>query len=156
MVFFYAGPGSSIIRKDAFDKIGGFSGKQYVGDFEMWMKLSATYDCIVFQPGLLWWRKHLGHQFQLGIEGNHYLLNNFALCTIHLNAANCPLHKKEKRLALLIQQVLFIRNIVFKLLFKQRKFKVFYTLIKQYRFKFQDIIKAFIPLQWRLKILNGQ
>lgn len=150
--FFYAGPGSSIIRKDAFDKISGFSGKQYVGDFEMWLKLSADNDCLVFQPGLLWWRKHTGHQFQLGIDGNHYLLNNFALSNVHLKAINCPLDNKEKALSLLIQQVNFIRKIVYAFLFKKRAFKTFYSLFRQYHFKLQDLVMAFLPLQWRIKL----
>ena len=56
--FFYQGPGGAIIRKKFFDEVGGFSGKRYIGDTELWLKLSLKNNCIVFWPTLIWWRKH--------------------------------------------------------------------------------------------------
>ena len=40
---FFRSPGSAIIRKSAFDKVGGFSGKRYTGDMELWFKLAQKY-----------------------------------------------------------------------------------------------------------------
>jgi len=149
--FFYAGPGSSIIRRDKFMEIGGFSGKQYVGDFELWMKLSAQYDCAVFQPGLLWWRKHEGHEFQLGEDGNHYLINNFYLVEHHLALNTCPLNKTEKELAFLIQKSNYIRNILHNYIYKNLKINALYSLLRQYHFNFFDVINSFIPIRFYIK-----
>jgi len=45
---FYAGPGGSIIDRDKFETVGGFSGKRFIGDTELWLKLAQKYQIIVF------------------------------------------------------------------------------------------------------------
>ena len=149
--FFYAGPGSSIIRRDKFMEIGGFSGKQYVGDFELWMKLSSQNDCAVFQPGLLWWRKHEGHEFQLGEDGNHYLINNFYLVDQFLALNTCPLNKAEKELAYLIQKTNYIRNILLNFIYKEFKINTFYSLLRQYQFNLFDVVVSLFPIRIHIK-----
>lgn len=52
------GPSASIIRRDIFDSIGGFSGKKYIGDHELWLKIASKYPIIKLQPSLIWWRQH--------------------------------------------------------------------------------------------------
>ena len=51
-------PLNAIIKKDAFDTVGGFSGNQHVGDFELWHHLSAKYSTVVMSPEPGYWRKH--------------------------------------------------------------------------------------------------
>lgn len=47
-------PGSAIIVREVFNKLGGFSGKRYIGDFEFWLKISQQYAMVVI-PGFLGW-----------------------------------------------------------------------------------------------------
>lgn len=56
------GPSASIIRRALFEEIGGFSGRQYVGDTELWLKLAAAASVVKLQPALVWWRQHDGQQ----------------------------------------------------------------------------------------------
>jgi glycosyltransferase involved in cell wall biosynthesis len=51
-------PGSSIIRKDAFNKVGGFTGLRQLGDFEFWLTLACYYPLVKFPAGLYWSRTH--------------------------------------------------------------------------------------------------
>lgn len=56
------GPSAAIIRRDAFEEVGGFSGKQYIGDSELWLNLASGYPVVKLQPALVWWRQHEGQQ----------------------------------------------------------------------------------------------
>ena len=51
-------PLNAIIKKDAFDTVGGFSGNQHVGDFELWHHLSAKYSTVVMSSDPGYWRRH--------------------------------------------------------------------------------------------------
>lgn len=55
---FNRSPLNAIIRKDAFNAVGGFSGKQHLGDFELWHHLSAKYSTVVMSAGPGFWREH--------------------------------------------------------------------------------------------------
>ena len=52
------GPSSAIIQKSQFDLIGGFSGKQYIGDTELWLTIAMKFDIVKLQPALTWYRRH--------------------------------------------------------------------------------------------------
>jgi glycosyltransferase involved in cell wall biosynthesis len=55
---FGVGPSASIIRRDAFEEAGGFSGRQFVGDAELWMRLAEKWPVVSLPPALVWWRRH--------------------------------------------------------------------------------------------------
>jgi len=55
---FHKAPNSSVLRKDAFSSVGGFTGKQHVGDFEMWHLLSAKFPVVLMPHGIVWYREH--------------------------------------------------------------------------------------------------
>ena len=56
------GPSASIIQKTAFDDVGGFSGKRFVGDSELWLRLVERWPLVSLPPSLVWWRRHEGQQ----------------------------------------------------------------------------------------------
>jgi glycosyltransferase involved in cell wall biosynthesis len=55
---FGVGPSASIISRAAFEEVGGFSGRQFVGDAELWMRLAERWPVVSFPPALVWWRRH--------------------------------------------------------------------------------------------------
>lgn len=55
---FNRSPINGIIKKEAFERVGGFSGKRMVGDFEMWHKLSHEHSMVVIPNGLAYYRIH--------------------------------------------------------------------------------------------------
>ena len=119
---FYAGPGGAIIRRDIFNAVGGFSGKRYVGDYELWIKFSALHNTVLFWPGLLWWRKH-------GEQENKYeninidaTINRYLITVDSLNSSDCPFSAEEKKKALYNTNILYLRKcILFFLKFKFSK-----------------------------------
>jgi glycosyltransferase involved in cell wall biosynthesis len=86
------GPSAAIIRRECFDEVGGFSGKQFVGDTELWMKLGEKWPIVSLPPALVWWRRHEGQQMSLEIERpqvlnvRHRLELDYLNSTVHLSA----------------------------------------------------------------------
>jgi glycosyltransferase involved in cell wall biosynthesis len=58
---FHRSPLMVIIRKNSFEAVGGFSGRAYLGDFELWHKL-ALHGPIILLPGLARYRTHPDQQ----------------------------------------------------------------------------------------------
>lgn len=87
-------PGSAIIRKDAFDAVGGFSGKRMIGDYELWFKLARKYDMVKMPRDLFWDRRHAGQESQSGYSKQYAALKQDVLDEA-LNHKDCPLSKTE-------------------------------------------------------------
>lgn len=55
---FHKAPLSSIIRREEFLAIGGFSGKQHLGDYEFWHLMALRYPVVLMPHGIVWHRVH--------------------------------------------------------------------------------------------------
>jgi glycosyltransferase involved in cell wall biosynthesis len=97
---FHKAPLSAIIDKSAFDKIGGFSGKQHLGDYEMWHMLSQQYSVVTMPHGIVWYREHDDQQMNDNRE-NPYIPFKYLLCADELLAsASCPLSASDRQKAI--------------------------------------------------------
>ena len=94
---FHKAPLSSIIKKEYFDKIGGFSGKRMVGDFEMWHMLSLEYNVILMPAGIVW---HRSHDEQEMNDANKFYFDYQDIMFNALQNENCPLSEKDKQVAI--------------------------------------------------------
>jgi glycosyltransferase involved in cell wall biosynthesis len=56
------GPSAALIRRESFKAVGGFSGRQFIGDTELWLKLAQLQPVVSLPPALVWWRRHEGQQ----------------------------------------------------------------------------------------------
>ena len=59
---FHRSPLNVIIRKDVFMEIGGFTGNQHVGDFELWHLICSVNPTVIIGSGLGFWRSHEDQQ----------------------------------------------------------------------------------------------
>ena len=87
-------PASAIIKKTAFDQVGGFSGKRMIGDYEMWFKLGRTFSMVKFTRELVWTRRHEGQEFQSAYAKQYPKLRKEVLDAA-LSAPACPLNSIE-------------------------------------------------------------
>lgn len=55
-------PGSGIIKKEAFDAVGGFSGTRHIGDQELWFSIGRIFPLVKLQRDLVWDRTHKGQE----------------------------------------------------------------------------------------------
>ncbi len=51
-------PGSVMIRKSAFDAVGGFSGKNLIGDYELWLRIACLFPVLLVPGHTGWDRRH--------------------------------------------------------------------------------------------------
>ncbi|HRP45818.1 MAG TPA: glycosyltransferase family A protein [Ginsengibacter sp.] len=93
-------PGSSIILRDAFQKVGGFSGKRMIGDFEFWLKIGRTFPLVVFQRDLVWDRSHSEQERESEYAKKYEKLRNDIL-KVAFSDQDCPLTGSEKKAILL-------------------------------------------------------
>lgn len=70
--FLDCGPTGTIIRREAFEKLGGFSGKRMIGDLEFGIMTARQYKVMMLPPGLIFWRVHEGQEFVIGVQNNMY------------------------------------------------------------------------------------
>lgn len=94
-------PGSAIIRRSAFEEVGGFSGARYIGDTECWLAICQSHPLVLLPRDLVWNRTH-GEQekiyaWQASRLKNAQLYLNSA--TKALASKRCPLSPDEIRQA---------------------------------------------------------
>jgi glycosyltransferase involved in cell wall biosynthesis len=83
------GPLSAIIKKDCFEAVGHFSGRRFIGDNELWLKLSAQYPVVLMPDGLTWYRHHAGQEIAAGNLAYKTAYRDVALAA--LSDKHCPL-----------------------------------------------------------------
>jgi glycosyltransferase involved in cell wall biosynthesis len=89
-------PGSSIIKREVFFNVGGFSGKRMIGDFEFWFKIARDYPMVKIQRDLYWDRKHIGQESN-SIHAISYPSLRLEVLKRELNNESCPLARSEIR-----------------------------------------------------------
>jgi len=94
------GPTGTIIRRDVFKKIGGFTGTRYIGDTEMWYKIALIYPVVKMEDDLIFWRQHDDQEITKGQERFFYLENAFKLKLNTLQKKELPLGAQERQMAL--------------------------------------------------------
>jgi len=101
---FLRAPGSSIIRREAFEAAGGFhefTGRGQLGDLELWLRLARQVDLVLLPRDLVWDRQHPGQ------ESGYHKSDPVKRAAIDrqmqreaLAAADCPLTPGERSDAL--------------------------------------------------------
>ena len=105
------GPTGTIIRRDIFEKLGGFTGTRYIGDTEMWYKLALVYPVVKMEDELIFWRQHDDQEITKGQDSFFYLENAFKLKLNTLHKKELPLGALERKAALKKLTHRFSRNI---------------------------------------------
>ena len=135
------GPTGTIIRRDAFEKLGGFTGTRYIGDTEMWCKLALVYPVVKIQDELTFWRQHddqqiVMEQLDLNVIGWRY--NNKLLA---LKAAKKLFTPHEYKVALKKLNKRFARA-MFRLVFIEIKLKTAFRIMKSCNVSFLNILRS--------------
>ena len=91
---------SSIIRRDKFEAVGGFTGKRMVGDFEMWHILAARFPVVLLPDGIVWNREHPAQEMQdfRNRPSDAFTYNRISID--YLQRPECPLLPDERKRAL--------------------------------------------------------
>lgn len=97
---FYKAPLSSMIKKEAFEASGKFTGKRMLGDFELWNILSRKYPVVLMPHGIVWSRDHDEQEMADHRKDPMFAFQLLLLAESLLQHQNCPLNDSDKKLAL--------------------------------------------------------
>jgi glycosyltransferase involved in cell wall biosynthesis len=154
--FFYAGPGGSIIKREVFERLTGFSGRRYIGDTEIWFKMSMKYPCILFWPGLIWWRVHDAQENKFEKADIKSVVSRNDLVIEILNHPECPLTGDQKAIAKNNCYTMYVRRIYANLL--GGEFSNAWYLFKNFNLPYHYFLSALFPINRMkayFKIINS-
>ncbi|MEI7982307.1 MAG: glycosyltransferase family 2 protein [Bacteroidota bacterium] len=97
---FHKAPLSAIMRKDVFDSVGGFTGRRYLGDFEMWHILAASYPVVLMPHGIVWYREHEEQEMQNNRTDFTIPFKYLQCAEEMINRTECPLSAEDRQKAL--------------------------------------------------------
>jgi glycosyltransferase involved in cell wall biosynthesis len=92
---FSRAPGSSIIRRDVFKQMNGFSGERMVGDLEFWLRIGRYYPMVKFQSDLYWNRLHSEQEVRSDYAKENYRQRTKKLIKDAFEHSDCPLNRYE-------------------------------------------------------------
>ncbi len=140
-----AGPSSAIIRRDAFAAAGQFSGRQFIGDTELWLKLAQSQPVGILPPALVWWRRHEGQQMKAEQERPEIMAQRFQMEMTTLDSTTL-LNNDEKRRAFVRLRQRHGRRLL-SMCFRNRKIQAAGKLWKQAELNWSDFLHALYRYQ---------
>lgn len=92
---FHKAPLSSIIKRTAYDAVGGFSNPHGEGDYEMWLQLSLHHQVVLMPDGVVWYRVH-DEQIDFQRRNDPFLRFRYFLVTLQYMSKDCPLSHEQR------------------------------------------------------------
>jgi len=93
---FHKAPLSSILKRDVFEKEGGFASVRHYGDSELWHRLAKKYEVVLMPGGIVWSRVTDGQEAAVRSNNPENALKTFLSNINHIKSNDCPLQGKEK------------------------------------------------------------
>jgi glycosyltransferase involved in cell wall biosynthesis len=131
---FHKAPLSSIIKKDIFEKVGGFATIRMAGDFEMWNKLAQKFPLVLMPDGIVWHRVHAQQESKVLAKSYFNYHNTYEKYKKqYLEHVDCPLDKKQAAQAIKATKNKLLKNMLKGIVFLSPKtFVVNFTRLKVY------------------------
>ena len=92
---FHKAPLSSIIKRTAFEAVGGFTNPKGEGDYDMWLSLSTRHSVVLMPEGVAWYRVH-DEQIDAQRRGDPLIRFRYFLVTLKFLGASCPLEPRQR------------------------------------------------------------
>lgn len=138
-----SGPTGAIIRRSAFESVGGFQQEWGVlSDIDLWMRLSAKWPIALLAPGLVWWRRHDGQEFSGAGANIRYLQDGYKLNLQTLKHAFCPMNNSDCAKAIDKQKQHHARRLI-SLAITQHKPHLALKLLKASKLSMFELLRGF-------------
>jgi glycosyltransferase involved in cell wall biosynthesis len=138
-----SGPSFSILRRNEFVELGGFSTKRHLSDTEFWLKILAKYPACIFDESLVFWREHDSQEFKIGLNSNYHLFNAFHIYFKYLSDNGCPLPESEREYAIRNLKNRYSRKVLLNYLLG--KFGYAKQLRLETKLSFSDLLQSCRP-----------
>jgi hypothetical protein len=106
---FNKAPLSAIIRKDAFEAAGRFSGIRMAGDFEMWHRMALYFPVLLMPDGIVWYREHSEQEMN---SHRQFVTSYEGVRMKYLTHPECPLPPDTSRKAIRKRKRALMRTIL--------------------------------------------
>ena len=127
----FCGPSGLIIKKEAFEMVGGFEEFGMPSDNHLTLKIASRFPVVALTRDMFWWRQHPQQVFNLNI-GNHLnVFYNYSY-TKSIITDHASLSVPEKQIIMRNQKKIFLLNI-FRLVFKKGKFREAASLVFMFK-----------------------
>ncbi|MEJ7627559.1 MAG: glycosyltransferase family A protein [Ferruginibacter sp.] len=73
----FAGPSGLIIKRDAFEMVGGYEEYGMPSDNHLTLKIASKFAVVAFPRDLFWWRIHPGQVFTKNLTNYDNIFNNY-------------------------------------------------------------------------------
>lgn len=93
---FHKAPLSSIIRKEIFLEVGGFTNPHGEGDYDLWLNLSTHYKVVLMPDGVVWYRVH-EEQIDFLRRKDPFIRFRYFLTTLKYLVKGCPLGSEQTK-----------------------------------------------------------
>ena len=104
------GPSFTIVKRSAFEEMGGFGLKRNVSDMEMWLKMSSKYNTVLMPAELIIWRQHPDQEFH--VAPDCYLEHSYTILKTVLSKQDSPLPEASSQSILKKYKKITLINIV--------------------------------------------
>ena len=148
---FDTGPTGLIFHTEKFREVGGFSGKRYIGDFEINLKLAAKWPVVMLNSSLVYWRNHSDQEYVIGTKGTGYLELSLPMLETELFRDGCPLSKNQAKDIIGYYRKISARKIL-KLALGNRQFFKSFELSRNLSLRPGDYIMAVIAPDKKYKL----
>lgn len=142
MELFHKAPLSAIIKRDVFESVGGFTGKPFLGDFELWHILSRKYPVVLMPHGIVWYRIHANQESKRVVQDPMNSFNYLIVGKSNIESNSCPLNRNNQITVINIYKKKQVRSILSAL--RHHSFKKSVELFKASRLSALDIFKNLI------------
>jgi glycosyltransferase involved in cell wall biosynthesis len=140
---FDTGPSGLIFSSEKFNKIGGFSGKRYIGDTEINLRLASRWPIVKIASSLVFWRQHEGQEYVAGLASTGYLELQLPMLREIFEVPECPLSEVKKKSILKYNQKLAARQIS-KIIIQKRELDKGLKLFRQLALTPSDLVNGLL------------
>jgi len=129
---FHKAPLSAIIKRDVFEKAGGFSGKRQMSDTEMWHLLAMKYPVVLLPHGIVWYREH-DSQESVQIRSDLKVRIRYTVAKLHFyqQVKSIPISNEKRKIIInKLRKELYLALLTH---FIKLKLGSCYTIIKSWR-----------------------
>jgi len=137
------GPSGAIIRRDAFEAVGGFRPEWGVlSDINLWCRMAACWPTVLLAPSLVWWRRHAEQEYTKNDAELTYLELGYGLETEALMSAECPLNLSDRAAALERKRQHFARRLL-SLAIRRHRFRSAFGLYRSSALTLAQLAQGF-------------
>lgn len=138
---FDIGPSGLIFHAVRFREMGGFSGKRFVGDIEINLRLAARWPVVKIAGSLIFWRKHDGQEIVTGVNSYGYLQMQLPMYRDEFSKPECPLPEEKKSAIIKYHRKIAARELM-KIILVKRQPRLALQFYKQLSLRPGDFVDA--------------